>query len=130
MAADLKDIVNLETNQPVFKEILKTADHYTGERIDDLPDIVVRYNRDVPIRRVHSTKIGEMECQSQAARSGDHRPDSVFFARGPNLQPKQLDQPVSTMDLAATMSNWLDLALPNIDGEPIPDLIKGRVRTS
>ena len=96
LAADLMDVVNLETDQPVFKEVLKTADHYSGEHIDDLPDIIVRYNRGAPIRRIRSLKIGTFARQSLASRSGVHLPEGLFLVSRPGLRSGSLDQPPMT----------------------------------
>ena len=123
LAADLMEIVNLETGQPVVKEVLKTADHYSGDHLDDLPDIIVRYHRESRIRRVHSTKIGTIEGESLSCRTGDHRPEGLFFARRPGLRPGHLNQAVSAMDLAPTIAALLGFELPDVDGEPIAALL-------
>ena len=123
LAADLMEIVDLETGQPVVKEVLKTADHYSGDRLDDLPDMIVRYHRGSRIRRVHSTKIGTVEGESLSCRTGDHRPEGLFFARCPGVRPGPLNKAVSAMDLAPTIAALLGLELPVVDGEPIAALL-------
>lgn len=123
LTADLIEIVNLETGQPVVKEVLRTADHYAGDYLNDLPDLIVRYHREAPIRRIHSAKVGTIEGHSLASRTGDHRPQGLFFASGPAVRPGHLNQPVSVMDLAPTLAAWLGLTLPDVDGEPISALL-------
>ncbi len=123
LAADLLEIVNLETDQPVVKEVLKTADHYSGDHLDDLPDIIVCYHQGSRIRRVHSTKIGTIEGDSVSCRTGDHRPEGLFFARRSGLRPGHLNQAVSAMDLAPTIAALLGFELPDVDGEPIAALL-------
>lgn len=124
LAADLMEIVNLDTDQPVFKEVLRTRDHCRGGRIDDLPDIIVRYNREALIQRIHSKKIGTFARQSLASRSGDHRPEGLFFVSRPGLRPGSLDQAVPAMDLAANMAAALGVSLPDVDGGPVPGLFR------
>jgi predicted AlkP superfamily phosphohydrolase/phosphomutase len=124
LAEDLREIVNLETGEPVVKEVLKTADHYSGDHLDDLPDMIVRYNRGSPIRRVHSSKIGNVEGDSPTCRTGDHRPEGLFFVSGPGLRPGHLKETISAMDLAPTMAGLLGLELPDVDGEPIVALLR------
>ena len=104
--------------------MLKTADHYSGDRLDELSDIIVRYHRESPIRRIHSTKIGEIEGESLSCRTGDHRPEGLFFVSGPGLRSGQLNQTFSAMDLAPTMAALLGLELPDVDGEPIATLFR------
>ena len=122
LAADLKEIVNLETGQPIIKEVLRTADHYAGEHLTDLPDIIVQYNRDARIRRVHSEKIGEVVAKSSTTRTGEHCPRGLFFAKGPNIRPNHLNQAISGMDLAPTIAATLGFRLPDVDGQPIAAL--------
>lgn len=122
LSADLLQIVNLETGGPVVREVLKTAEHFSGDRLDDLPDIIVRYHRDAPIERIRSPKIGDIEGESQASRTGDHRPEGLFFVRRTGLRPAPLNQAVSTTDLAPTMAALLGLELPDVDGRPISAL--------
>lgn len=125
LAESLLEIVNLETGEPVVTEVLRTADHYNGNHLDDLPDLIVRYNREAPIRRVHSAKIGEVEGQSASCRTGDHRPEGLFFVTRPDLRPGALNDTVRAMDLAPTMAALLGVELPNIDGRPIAAVLHG-----
>ncbi len=122
LAADLKEIVNLETGQPIIKEVLRTADHYAGEHLTDLPDIIVQYNRDARIRRVHSEKIGEVVVKSSTTRTGEHCPRGLFFAKGPNIRPNHLNQAISGMDLAPTIAATLGFRLTDVDGQPVAAL--------
>jgi predicted AlkP superfamily phosphohydrolase/phosphomutase len=129
LAEDLLEIVNLDTGQPVVKEVLKTADHYSGGHVDDLPDIIVRYNRDAEIRRIGSAKIGIIEGDSPSSRTGDHRPEGLFFVSGPGLSPGHLNEAVGAIDLAPTMASLLGLELPDADGNPMTALLRETDRT-
>lgn len=124
LATDLKEIINLDTGRPIIKEVVKTADHYAGEHLYDLPDIIVRYNRDARIRRVHSAKIGEVVAKSSATRTGEHCPQGLFFASGSNIRPGHINHAVSGMDLAPTIAATLGFKLPDVDGEPIAALLR------
>ena len=125
LAEDLREIVNLETGQPVVKEVLKTADHYSGDHLNDLPDIIVRYNRDSPIRRIRSPKIGEIEGEGQSCRTGDHRPAGLFLVSGPGIRSGHLNETIASVDLAPTMAALLGLDLSDVDGKPIAALLSG-----
>lgn len=125
LAESLLEIVNLETGEPVVKEVLRTADHYAGDRLDDLPDIIVRYHRGTPIRRISSARIGEIESESPSCRTGDHRPEGLFFISRPDLRPGQLNDTVPAMDLAPTMAAFLGVDLPDVDGKPIAAVLRG-----
>ena len=129
LAADLTEIVNLDTGQPLVRDVLRTADHYSGDHLDDLPDIIVRYNRDAEIRRIGSAKIGIIEGDSPSSRTGDHRPEGLFFVTGPGLSPGHLNEAVGAIDLAPTMAGLLGLELPDADGNPMTALLRETDRT-
>ena len=124
LAADLKEIVNVDTGRPIIKDVFRTAERYQGEHLDDLPDIVVQYHRDALIRRVRSDKIGEVETKSSMTRTGEHAPRGLFFASGPEIRPNPLNQAIAGMDLAPTMAATLGFKLPDADGTPVVVLPK------
>ncbi len=124
LAEDLMQIVNLETGGPVVKEVLKTADHFAGDHLDDLPDIVVRYHREAKIRRIASPKIGDLEGENTACRSGDHRPEGLLLVRGPQFGAGQLNEAVPAMDLAPTIAAMLGVELRGVDGAAVAALVR------
>lgn len=115
---DLLDLVNVETGQPLVRRVVHTAEQFQGEYLDELPDLMVEWNRDAPIRKVSSPKIGILEKTFPGVRTGDHKPEGLFFAFGPHIQPGHVD-PVSVMDFAPTIAAMLDVPLPGVDGQPI-----------
>lgn len=124
LAEDLLQIVNIDTGQPVVKEVLKTAEHFCGDHIDDLPDIIVRYHRGSKIRRIHSAKIGDVEGDTRASRTGDHRPGGLLFVRGPCLGSGHLNAAVPAIGLAPTMAAMLGIELRSVDGVPVEALLR------
>ncbi|MEE8123249.1 MAG: alkaline phosphatase family protein [Alphaproteobacteria bacterium] len=119
LAADLMDIVNLETDERLVRRILRPADLYKGEYLDFLPDLLVEWNRAAPITSVGSPKIGKIRRPYRGHRTGDHTPHCIFFARAPGVAPGQLEGPVSVMDFAPTAAHLLGVSLGDVDGRPI-----------
>lgn len=128
LRSDLLNLVNLDTGKPAVKEVLRSADVFEGDCLDDLPDLLVRWNREEPIVSVGSSKIGKIEPEPgrvetdtlyQAKRNGDHRSNGIFFARGPNIVPNERSTPVSVMDFAPTIASLLGEELAGVDGSPI-----------
>jgi predicted AlkP superfamily phosphohydrolase/phosphomutase len=115
---DLLALRNLETGQPVVEDVVRTADHNAGAHLASLPDFFVIWRRDEPIERVGSAKIGEVTYRHRGNRTGDHRPDSIFFARGRGIAPGRLDG-VSILDFAPTLAALTGVTLSHTDGVAI-----------
>jgi predicted AlkP superfamily phosphohydrolase/phosphomutase len=81
----------------------------------------VLWERDHPIDRVGSPKIGELTFRHRGNRTGDHRPDSVFLAKGPGVSRGRVEG-VSILDFATTVGSLLGVPLPDTDGAPIAAL--------
>jgi predicted AlkP superfamily phosphohydrolase/phosphomutase len=112
---DLLALRNLDTGRPVVEDVIRTADRCEGEHLDSLPDFFVLWQRDAPIERIGSAKIGEIALRHRGNRTGDHRPDSIFFARGPGVAPGHVDG-VSIVDFAPTLATLSGVALERTDG--------------
>lgn len=116
LTRDLLSFVNLETGKPLVRNVIRTADFYEGEQIAELPDLLVEWDRVAPISRVYSDVTGTIEGKYRGIRSGDHKPDGVFFAVGPSFGAGRLDSSVSIMDFAPTVADLLGVSLPRVDG--------------
>jgi len=89
--------------------------------VDELPDLLVRWHRDWAITGAASPRIGRLVREDDTTRrTGDHRPDGLFFLRGSDVVPGRVAMPVPTEDFAPTMAALLHVDLPNVDGKPIP----------
>ena len=119
---DLREIVNLDTGEPIVEEVVRVAETFKGEHVNDLPDLLVIWNRHDPISAVGSPKIGEIRSSYAGSRTGDHTPHGLFFASGKGLSPVALPNRVSVMDVGATICAWLDVTLEESDGSPIAEL--------
>lgn len=113
-------IINPDTGLPLVKEIHRTSDIYQGERSNQLPDLLVTWNRvGRELVRISSPEIGEMRHENLNFRTGDHRPDGFFFAKGPSITRRGDVGQVSVMDFAPTFAAAFGLELPATDGTPI-----------
>jgi len=120
---DLCELVNLETGQPLVKRVLRTSEHYSGEHLDALPDLLVEWERAVPVRRIHSPLIGTVEGHFEGERTGDHKSNGLLIAAGPKIRPGRLERHVSVVDIAPTIAAQFRVDLHGVDGAPIPELV-------
>lgn len=74
----LGELVEVETGHPVVREIVDAHAVFPGERAASLPDLLVRWNRDTPIRGVESPRLGRFAGILGDIRTGDHRPRGLL----------------------------------------------------
>ena len=72
LTRDLGTFVNSETGRPLVRRILRTAEAYRGEPTDHLPDLLVEWNRETPIRSVESPDL--RADQPRIPGQSDRRP--------------------------------------------------------
>ncbi len=123
LRADLLDLVNAETGEPVVLEVIRTRDIYEGDALDALPDLLLAWNKASPITDIRSPKIGVVEGTYNGPRTGDHRPPGFLLVRGPSIAPGPIGRSVSVTDLAPTIAAVLGVALPGVDGQPVDELV-------
>ena len=124
LIADLSQVVNAETGEPIASEILRSRDFYSGAFVDFLPDILVTWNRSHAINAAASPKIGQVDKTGlMLTRSGDHLPVGRFFGVAPDWNGGRLNTQVNVHDFAPTFAQLLGVALSETDGTAIDALL-------
>ncbi len=137
LARDLLEIRDVTTGKQVVRRVMRTRDLYRGEYLDHLPDLLVEWSTEVPLgtgvvgkpgsgtARLTSPRIGLVEGENRYCRTGEHLPEGLFVATGAGIEPGVLRRTVSIMDFAPSVAKLLGVDLPDVDGEPIAELLKG-----
>lgn len=125
LRSELKALRNLETGAPVVEEVVFTADFCAGEQLADLPDFFVLWHRAGPIDRVGSERVGEVVYRHRGNRTGDHAPESIFFATGPGIESGRVDGS-TLMDFAPTIAALLGVPWQGGDGHAIGEVLGAR----
>ncbi|MEE4379811.1 MAG: alkaline phosphatase family protein [Candidatus Competibacteraceae bacterium] len=123
LCADLTGLINVTSGEPLVNRVLRSADIYQGRNAHLLPDLLVEWNRSAPVSEVYSPKTGTIYGEYKKCRTGDHKPEGVFFASGPAITPGEIKQPVSVMDLAPTITSLVGVKLTGVEGKPIAAVI-------
>lgn len=123
LADDLMRFTNVETNAPVVKNVLRTSDLYKGSFVDHLPDLLVEWHRDAPMSRIVSPKTGIIEGKYTKCRTGDHKAQGLFCMTGPGIKRGQVAKPISIMDFAPTIGDFLGVHLGNLEGKSFRSLV-------
>jgi predicted AlkP superfamily phosphohydrolase/phosphomutase len=136
LTKDLLEIVDERTGRPVIRRVTRTSEHFQGEFLGDLPDLLVDWDDGVPTGsslhgggaaatvRVHSPRIGTLKGTNRYHRTGDHRIGSLLVAAGGGIRPGTLSRTVSTLDIAPTIAALLGVSLPPGDGRIIDEIVE------
>ncbi len=109
--AELLTLVNVETGRSAVQRVLRPAELFDGPRVAQMPDLLVEWHQESPIRGLASPTIGRVEGEFRGHRTGDHRRDGLLLRRGPAMTPPGKDA-IDARDLAPTIGASLDVALP------------------
>lgn len=125
----LRSFRDAATGEPIVEQVVRTRELYDGgQRAERLPDLVVRWPETsaTPHASVTSERFGTIERATPGripnGRSGNHRPEGMFIARGPGIAPgRRIAEPADILDLAPTVLRELGAtASAPLDGEPVP----------
>lgn len=125
LIAQLGEVRNDETGEPLIGQIIRTRDLYDGPRTDTLPDLLVTWNRDRPIRVVSSPAIGRLVHPHPSIRTGDHIPHAMLLLNGPGYAPRVINDDIDIIDLAPSLTALLGLPTAGFQGRPRSVLAPG-----
>jgi len=106
-----------ETNRPLVIDAQPREALYSGPYVDQFPDIIV--SLDPAFAAVPTLGTTLISSAVNPLRSGDHRPEGILLATGPNVHPGLLEEPAHLIDVAPTLLHTV--------GAPIPTGMEGRV---
>jgi predicted AlkP superfamily phosphohydrolase/phosphomutase len=125
--ADLTDrflgMSNAETGMPLVKSVIKVHETCSGSALDMLPDLLVVWNRDAPIRSVEIPGVGCLDVSERGGyRTGDHSANCSLVVAGPGIEPGRRSAALRVEDLAPTIAAQLGQTLDRTDGVVIREL--------
>jgi predicted AlkP superfamily phosphohydrolase/phosphomutase len=135
LIAELQGWRHPETGEPVVERAYRREEVYSGPALDEAPDVVVKWalcrgysyaftlsaksRRLAWIERVDPGRPENLQYFN--SKSGTHRDDGIFLARGASIRAGRAIQGARIIDLAPTILGLL--------GVPVPDDMDGRVLT-
>ena len=119
LAGDLQELVNSETGNKAISEIIFVNKMHQGDSLDQLPDLVLKWSGNEPLRMISSPKIGTVSGENFHERSGSHRPYGFFIASGDKIAQNKVINDGSIMDIPPTIFSLLD--------EQIPETMDGKI---
>jgi len=102
-----------DTDKPIVSKIVKIHEHYSGEYLNKLPDLLAVWSRDIVAKNVrvdeHTVFPVVAEFKPEM-RSGDHSDRALFIA-----SQNYVDDVVTAESVAPTISRSLGVNMANID---------------
>lgn len=135
LSDDLLAIIDERTGRPLVRRVIRAGELYQGERLSDLPDLLVEWSDDTPtgsanvgngagaVVRAGSETLGTVEGINTYGRTGEHRAGGLIMASGRGIKPGQLGRVVSILDFAPTIASLFGLRIPQSDGTAIPEMV-------
>jgi predicted AlkP superfamily phosphohydrolase/phosphomutase len=122
---DLLAFTNAENGTPVVVRVWRVDKVYSGPRLHHLPDLIVEWNRDTLVSRIHSPKTGEITGKYTKCRTGDHSPNGIFFMLAGGVAAGQVNRDVSIMDFGPTIAERVGVSLTDVEGRSFASLVLG-----
>lgn len=123
LSARFLELVDADDGAPLVDRVLRVDCLYEGERRQFLPDLLVDWRRERPIRSAASAVVGEVRGSYLGIRSGDHRPAGLVIARAPGSAPRMLTKAVDIVDVGPTIAAHLGVEIVDVEGRPVPELL-------
>jgi predicted AlkP superfamily phosphohydrolase/phosphomutase len=122
IADQLQAFVNCDTGKPVVSQIIRRSDFFSGPMEEHLPDLMVEWSREGPVSSVYSPSTGIVQGVYRKCRTGDHRPAGWYALSNMGLEAGPQPGPAAVMDYATTVSEYLGVSQPHLEGRSLIDL--------
>lgn len=83
LTREISALVNVETGARAVRRVLRPAEIFDGPSVGQMPDLLVEWCQDHPIRSLASPTVGRVDGSYAGHRTGDHRRDGLLLRRGP-----------------------------------------------
>jgi predicted AlkP superfamily phosphohydrolase/phosphomutase len=115
----LKTLINLQTGNPIVKEVYHADEVFPGPQRGRLPDLIVAWHEEPVLNGVFSKEIGRIEGKSPDPRSGNHKPQGFAILHGSGIN-KQRVLEARMVDIAPTVLQYFGLNAPaHFDGKAL-----------
>lgn len=123
--AEFMRLVNVETGRPAVDDVQWIPSLYSGASAFELPDIVVHWSKDIPIRKLRHPELGSFEAGEHVLRKSQHTNRGFLLATGPAFVEQTNVSELDTIDIAPTVLHLLGQEPgPDMTGEIRYDLLR------
>jgi predicted AlkP superfamily phosphohydrolase/phosphomutase len=121
---EFSSLINVDTGEKAVSEVIRVDRVYQGEHIWELPDLIVNWSEDAPIKTLYSPRIGTVSGESPDKRTGAHRPYGFLLCSGKHISRGKMFEEGHIIDIAPTILYLMDCPIPkDMDGKILLDII-------
>lgn len=121
LRAELMQLTDAATGEPAVESVTATADLMPEDPRTNLPDLLVRWRPEVPVREVSHPRLGRIADPGVVPRA-EHSSNGFLVAAGPRVAappPGAEVAPAAEWDLSAIVLHLI--------GSPLPDDLEGDI---
>jgi predicted AlkP superfamily phosphohydrolase/phosphomutase len=116
-----------DTGRRVVDRVHRKADLYHGPHLDNMPDLLLVMAEGYEL--VESFDVEHLFLRPTLRRTGTHRPEGIFFAKGPDIIAGREISPASLVDVPPTLLYLMELPVPSdMDGRVLDVFEAGQER--
>jgi predicted AlkP superfamily phosphohydrolase/phosphomutase len=128
LAGELLNLTDIDTGRHVVKYVVKCRERFPGPRVDQLPDLMVLWDREAPISGFVSS-VGTMDFGDfRPGWTGDHSSNAVLMIRNPDGDPSKTSGSIRRFEeYPGFIANFLNVDVDPGDQYPLTGMDAGRI---
>jgi len=112
LTGHLLELKNIDTGTRVVKNVVRTRDHFKGERSHTLPDLYVQWNRADYIFGFESPAVGKMDFGNfRTIWTGDHSSNTLMIVSGTNGTDDSCEHIATFEEFPSFLEHFVDVDL-------------------
>ncbi len=124
LSSALLELRDPATGGRIVRRVISSDDAFPGDRRPQLPDLVVQWEADRPIRAAQSARVGTVSGESPDTRSGTHRGPGFVVAAGPGVARGATLEAAGILDITPTILARMGVSAPgSLAGKAWPQLL-------
>jgi len=128
LRAQLVELTSPASGAPAVRRVWIRNEVFPGKRQEQLPDLIVTWNDEVPFTSLASPRFGCIDGDTADLRPGTHSPYGFMLAKGADI-PRASEGEGRLEDVAPTIFKLLGLtSSPYMDGTPLRALFNSAKR--
>jgi predicted AlkP superfamily phosphohydrolase/phosphomutase len=122
-------LTNPETGKSAVAEVFRPDREYGFDSVMDMPDVIVKWAGDAPIRALASPRIGTVHGDLRDKRTGAHTDFGFLLAAGAGIKEGQRSHDGHILDIAPTILYLMGEPVPkDMDGKILLDIVSDRFK--
>jgi predicted AlkP superfamily phosphohydrolase/phosphomutase len=124
LTAELLRCRDAATGEPAIMQVARREEVVSGPRAETMPDLWIRFNRDVVVRAIAHPTAGTLQDQADGWRATEHNGKGWLTLRGPGVRATSGLADARAEDMAPTLMHLLGAAVPeDMQGRVLEEIL-------